>query len=309
MEIVMTTTNNPLNPSVQNADSAMKRLLNSLFAIKVLLAFYTVPHNATALGIIHPSRAIEYTFDTFLRVLGLLVFEGAFLAMGYLISKGLIKGERQGTFAWVVYGMTITFMASNSILATSLQRAFEYGYEIAPFLATYQAYIAPITAILIASSLSAIGFYHPPFEISRIKATHATHDQRIKLQLALDHATAEAEQEKITLRLKIEEANTKAAQQILKNDAQLEAMNADNEMELVKLRSATTVKKKIAEETTQMMTNYIDGTVFKKSVRATTIKNVQAMIDEYNGVEPEVEPEAEPEAKPEATPSNLPAGN
>ena len=144
-----------------------------IVGIKFLLAFYTVPENAAAMG-------IESFTD--IRVLGLAVYELTFILCGIMLGHGLVAGRVQTVATWATFTTAMAVMGSNAVVANLLHSQQELGVW-----AVYRASILPYTPMLLVALLAIVGATSPALILkSRAQS------QLLKLKLLEQSAELEA---------------------------------------------------------------------------------------------------------------------
>ncbi|MEM9774059.1 MAG: hypothetical protein AAF902_05735 [Chloroflexota bacterium] len=246
----------------------------AIIGIKVLLAAFTVPHNATALQ-------IESFWS--MPTLGLLVYELSFLAAGIAISHGIVKGKLQSIATWAVLVASVLFMIFNSILANYVHASEVSGVVLPDVLLFYRDWIVPGTPIVLGFILTFVGFFDPITIINRKQAMQKVEAKRQEVAAEVARAKAEQQKSMIGLRMETVKAQMAASAAEIKLQAKSAMLKAEAAIERQKIEVETNVKKAIAKLGGEKMASLIESDAFSKKIDRAVKEQVAGFIAEYIG--------------------------
>ncbi len=249
----------------------MRRVTTSIFILKLLLAFYTVPHNMAALG-------ITEIFSP--QTLGLLVYELAFLISGIVLAKGLVEGDGQSWAMWGSFLLIVIFMAVNAIYANFHHAHLIYlatletgglitadmVQEIPQALVFYKNWIVPTTPPILVALFVISGFVSPKVQLWMTDAQIKNQMAREKLSAQLTKAQAEMSQEMADLEIQTGRIVDKVQRQSSKFAADQAKRQAELTIELSELEAETKAKQHIAEMSGVEMVSVLASPEFKDDI-------------------------------------------
>ena len=150
----------------------------AIVGIKFLLAFYTIPENAAAMGI-----------DSFadIRVLGLMVYELTFILCGIMLGHGLVAGRVQTVATWAAFIAAMVVMGSNAVVANLLHSGQELGAW-----STYRVSILPYTPMILVALLAVVGATSPALILKSRAQSQALKMKLLEQAAELEAAKAQA---------------------------------------------------------------------------------------------------------------------
>ena len=229
-----------------------------IVGIKFLLAFYTVPENALAMG-------IESFTD--IRVLGLAVYELTFILCGIMLGHGLVAGRVQTVATWATFTTSMVIMGSNAVTANLLHAGQPLGVW-----AVYQSSILPYTPMILVALLAVVGATSPALILK-------SKEQSQLLKLKLLEQAAELEAAKAAAGLTATRRGMEAAR------ANLEAfkLNAKISMEKQKAQSEVALDKATVTAETRAAVSAARAEASVLTVISTAEQ--KALADHVNGQE------------------------
>lgn len=150
----------------------------TIVGIKFLLAFYTVPENALAMG-------IESFLDV--RVLGLAVYELTFILCGIMLGHGLVAGNVQTVATWGAFITAMIIMGSNAVVANLLHAGQPLG-----MWATYRFSVLPYTPMILVAMLAVVGATSPALILKSREQSQLLKMKLLEQAAELDAAKAAA---------------------------------------------------------------------------------------------------------------------
>ena len=212
---------------MQNIKSWMKAhwVAVAIVGIKFLLAFYTIPENAAAMGI---------TSFADVRVLGLMVYELTFILCGIMLGHGLVAGQVQTVATWAAFLAAMVVMGSNAVVANLLHSGQALGvWEV------YRYSILPYTPMILVALLAVVGATSPALILKSRQQS-----QVLKLKLLEQAAELDAMKAQAGL------GATRRAMEAAKSDAEAYKLRAKISIEKQKAASEVSLEKaKVTAET------------------------------------------------------------
>ena len=247
----------------------------AIVGIKFLLAFYTVPENAAAMG-------IESFTD--IRVLGLAVYELTFILCGIMLGHGLVAGRVQTVATWAAFLAAMAVMGSNAVVANLLHSGQALGGW-----AVYQTSILPYTPMLLVALLAVVGATSPALILKSRAQSQALKMKLLEQAAELEAAKAQAGLSATRRGMEAAKANLEAFKLTAK--IAMEKQKAQSEVALDKAKVTAETKAAIHSAKAEAgvvsiittaeqaaLTQHVNGTQFKGEIKELAEGKVKAHL-------------------------------
>ena len=248
----------------------------TIVGIKFLLAFYTVPENALAMG-------IESFLDV--RVLGLAVYELTFILCGIMLGHGLVAGKVQTVATWGTFATSMVIMGSNAVTANLLHAGQDLG-----MWATYRFSILPYTPMILVAMLAVVGATSPALilkskeqsQLLRLKLLEQAAELEEAKAKAMLQATkraseaAKADGEAFGLRVKIQ--TDKQRQRTMANIEKAK-MQAEQKAGISAAKEEAHILEVIATAEQSALKAHVDGEGFQKEIAELAQGKIRAHLN------------------------------